>query len=268
VGAGAHVLEDLQREMRINTTFALTCSWRLPSLHVAQAVHFMREHGRDEFQLVEQPGAQQGLTAYKSNFTRYPPSETDDHAVLCRTNKELIQLRMELAKRNIACHMAGRQDLAKGLLKLLLQLTPVSPDNAAAGSEWESLDVALRRVVNGESKDAGGESGGESEDEEGDQGDQEQDASGEHNDASEASAAAVRRCRIDFAEVLLGMMAELQATASEPKNLSLKRLRERIAKFREGSDVPRRDDDAPGAHVVRLMTIHKAKGMEFSRFYA
>ena len=105
--------------------------------------------------------------------------------MLCRTNKELIQLRKELAKRNIACHMAGRRDLAKGLLKLLLQLTPVSPDIATAGCEWESLVVALRCVINAESEDAGVESGVESEDEGDDQGHQGQDSSGEHKDATE-----------------------------------------------------------------------------------
>jgi hypothetical protein len=184
-GAGAHVLTHLEREMGIDKTFQLTCSWRLPSLHVAQAVAFMRKHGREEFELFEQPRALPGLIAYNSNFTRYPPSETGHHAVLCRTNKELIQLRKELAKRNIASHMAGRRDLAKGLLKLLLQLTPVSPDIATAGCEWESLVVALRCVINAESEDAGVESGVESEDEGDDQGHQGQDSSGEHKDATE-----------------------------------------------------------------------------------
>jgi superfamily I DNA/RNA helicase len=269
-GAGADVLEHLEREMGINTTFALTCSWRLPKLHVQHAVEFMRKHGRDGFQLAEQSEALPGLIAYNSNFTRYRPSATGDHAVLCRTNKELMRIRMELAKRNIPCHMAGRQDLAKGLFKLLKQLASVSPDEAAAPSEctqWDFLVVALKRVINGESEDACLESGEGSEDEEGGQGGQGQDASGQHKDASELSAAAARRCRIDYAEVMLGMMAEMEATASEPNSRSLKRLRENIAKFREGYDVPQQDDDAPGAHVVRLMTIHKAKGMEFHRFH-
>jgi ATP-dependent exoDNAse (exonuclease V) beta subunit len=57
----------------------------------------------------------------------------------------------------------------------------------------------------------------------------------------------------------------IEVQDAEPHSLSLKRLRENIAKFADGSDVPRQDD-APGAHVVSLMTIHKAKGMEFGRF--
>ena len=223
----------------------------------------MRKHGREEFELFEQPHALQGLTAVNSNFTRNPPSKTGDHAVLCRTNKELIQLRKEMAKRNIACHMAGRRDLATGLLKLLLQLTPLSPDITTARCDWESLVVALRCVISGESEDAGVELGVDSEDEGDDLGHQGQDYSGEHQDATEVSAAAARRCRIDYAEVMLGMMAEMQA--AEPHSLNMKRLRENIAKFADGSDVPR-EDDAPGAHVVRLMTIHKAKGQEFHRF--
>ena len=260
-GAGADVLERLQREMGINTTFSLTCSWRLPIFHVKHAVDFMHKHGRVSFRLEhKQSGALPGLIAYNANFKRYQPSATEDHAVLCRTNKELIRLRMELAKNNIPCHMAGRKDLASGLLKLLQQLAPVSPGEAAAGSEcsfnsslcslnrdWDIVKGNLKRVISGEGEDSGVESGEEAEDKE---------------------AGQARRCRIDYAEVMLGMMNKIEATAS-PNSRSLQLLRENIAKFRDGSDVPQQygseNVDAPGARVVRLMTIHKAKGMEFHR---
>jgi len=83
-------------------------------------------------------------------------------------------------------------------------------------------------------------------------------------EASEFEAPARARVRKDNAQVLLDMIATLLRTRPQA---NLRDVEARIGRFREGSDAEAGEDATPGAAVVRLMTIHKAKGLGFHRVY-
>jgi hypothetical protein len=59
-GAGAEILEHLKETMGTTRIFPLTCSWRLPVLHIEKVVQFMHTCGRREFTLAPKPGANKG----------------------------------------------------------------------------------------------------------------------------------------------------------------------------------------------------------------
>ena len=118
MGANAEVLGKLKDVLGIEHEFALSCSWRLPVLHVKRAVDFMRRWHSD-FKLESRPHAPEGLIAENATFREYPLDPTANHAILCRTNAPLMRLQLELVKRGIPCHMSGREELAAQMVKLV-----------------------------------------------------------------------------------------------------------------------------------------------------
>ena len=95
-----------------------------------------------------------------------------------------------------------------------------------------------------------------------DEHEEEEDADDEDEDESESSASA-RRARHDNAAAILELLLHLQVAAAPRHTVSLNDIRVKIEAFRSGEG----DDSTPGAQVVRLMSIHKAKGLGFHRVY-
>lgn len=221
-GAGAAKIRDLKREMGIENEFPLTCSWRLPRSHVCTVITFMHNNGRPAFALEPAPQAEEGMIARKGDFTSYELDATKDHAILCRTNAPLMRLRLELVRKGIACHMSGRTELAKLMLKLLI---------STKASTLDELRVALDRIIENTSKDEWADADSVNDNDE--------------TDGSEG-VAAVQRTNIDLASAMLDMMI---ASAGIVNLVSLKA---EIAKFSNGDGED--EHSRPAAPVVRLMT--------------
>lgn len=242
VGAGKDVLEAMQCRMGGNfQKLPLTVSWRLPQLHVRNAVEFMHSMGRSEFTLEAKDGAVEGLIVHcGASFAAYPLDPRGNQVIICRTNAPLMRLALILVAKNIPCHMAGRKELAGVLSKLL---------KSTKATTMRELREKLDQIVNESQTDCamGFESDGE----------EEHDCEGI---AEAEAAAATKRDRIDLAMALLDM---IDVVTDQNEQASLTDLQERISEFRSGD----MDDSRPAAQVVKLMTIHKAKGLEFQRVY-
>lgn len=241
-GAGGAVLSKLRAAMPGSKIFPLSCTWRLPRLHVCLVTKFMHDHGRFDFTLEPKPDANEGMIAQQATFASHPPDAKGDHAIICRTNAPLMRLRLELMRRNIPCHMSGRAELAKQMTKLLI---------SSKASTLSELRRFLDRIVSGEESESTTGETAESDN------DGDTDSDDDDSDGSEG-VAAVKQARINFAEAMRDMIGNAGV-------VNLSGLKEQVQQFHDGDG---NDELAtPGAQVVRLMTIHKAKGQEFHRVY-
>ena len=154
-----------------------------------------------------------------------------------RTNAPLLVLRLQLVKRGIPCHMLGRKELSRELKSLVAQ---------TGATDIAALCKALDDYVNPASRDEVEQRIG---------GDEE---AAEAAEEGEESVIAGERVDLDLADALLHLIEHVRSSQPGGGSLDLwKRLQAEIERFSAGDD----DDARPGSKVVKLSTVHKAKGL-------
>lgn len=90
-----------------------------------------------------------------------------------------------------------------------------------------------------------------------------QDFEFEDLEEDEASKRASASARLDLADAILALITHLEKTSAHPSGLQLEFLENKLITFQSSDG----KNSSLGAAVVRLMTVHKAKGQGFHRVY-
>mmetsp|Transcript_34560 Transcript_34560/g.80071 ORF Transcript_34560/g.80071 Transcript_34560/m.80071 type:complete len:359 (-) Transcript_34560:101-1177(-) len=172
------------------------------------------------------------------NFGDYPPDAPGDHAVICRKNAPLVLLQFALARRGIRCVLLGRADLASAMNKeidIAIEKyvgTPAPDDTEDVEDRVEGALLKLKRHLET----------------------RESELDEDHQDSTLEN-------RRDMIDCVLAIIQEIRASP-DTNPVQVQVLREFVTQLGKP-----KEEDMPGAKVIQLSTVHKAKGLEWERVY-
>ena len=223
-------------------------TWRCPGSHVKFVNEFLASHTETfgTYRPVKAKRPEKGMVVLEGDFATFPPSEkrTDDHAVLCRANAPLVQLRWELTTRNIANHMLGQKNIGCEMLKQVRLALGGEEDRdwrCRAGSVRDLIEKLQTLLVRLRTEAA---SYGTS-----------------HGQISDGGHRKLARAR----DAIKSVLAICRCLQKEGK-LSTKSLFKRLDDFAR-APVDGQDDAAPASGAIVLSSVHRAKGLGFRRVY-
>ena len=236
----------------------MPCTWRCPKLHV-MIVNQMLEEFKMEYTFKASPKAKEGLYVEDGTFTgEFALIPTGDQAVLCRWNKPLFELRLELMRQGVPCWIVGHEDIASQMSRTLQTLScSATISIATLIDRIEVKSKELLEAIAGhnddddDDDDDGGGSGG---------GSRRRNGSGVGGEGT-----------VDVKEDLQNQNDNLdclRATAHHVKEqdpaATSKAVHQSIQALMNQSERTA-DDGKPNA--IRLSTFHRAKGAGFHRVY-